>query len=82
MPIENQEGESELQEDSSKVNSENSELAPKPKFNCLILSLTEKMSCVRRFTQANRIILLNIKYSRIFPNNYIQFLINGIHEKH
>ena len=31
MPIENQEGESELQEDSSKVNTENSEMAPKPK---------------------------------------------------
>ena len=31
MPIENQEGERELQEDSSKVNAENSEMAPKPK---------------------------------------------------
>jgi len=31
MPIENQEGESELREDSSKVNTENCEMAPKPK---------------------------------------------------
>ena len=31
MPIENQEGSSELQKDSSKVNTENSEIAPKPK---------------------------------------------------
>ena len=31
IPIENQEGESELQEDSSKVNTENCEMAPKPK---------------------------------------------------
>ena len=31
MPIENQEGESELQEDSSKVNTENCDMAPKPK---------------------------------------------------
>ena len=31
MPLENHEGESELQEDSSKVNTENSEMAPKPK---------------------------------------------------
>ena len=31
MPIENQEGESELQDDSSKVDTENSEMAPKPK---------------------------------------------------
>ena len=31
IPIENQEGENELQEDSSKVNTENCEMAPKPK---------------------------------------------------
>ena len=32
MPIENHGGESELQEDSSKVNTENCEMAPKPKL--------------------------------------------------
>jgi len=31
IPIENREDESELQEDSSKVNTENCEMAPKPK---------------------------------------------------
>ena len=33
MPIENHEGESELQEDSSKVNTENFEMAPKLKLH-------------------------------------------------
>ena len=32
MPMENQEGENELQEDSSNVNTENCEKAPKPKW--------------------------------------------------